>query len=240
MKKRSKVFESVPGEVAADKSARSGQAAVHHVSWPQPLIEGFLRFRDSHFPSNDIEYSRLFSEGQKPKFLIVGCCDSRVDPAIIFNCAPGELFVVRNVANIVPPNEARIGHHGTTAAIEYGVCNLGVEHVVILGHEYCGGIQTLLQTARESNPDSFIDDWMKLVDSARLSVERDFAGASIEVRRQACEQRAILVSLKNLLSYPWITERITDNTLRIHGWYFDIKQGQLLGYNTNTDQFEPL
>jgi carbonic anhydrase len=204
----------------ARKDSAADQSAVGQVLWPQPLIEGFLRFRESHFPSNDIEYSRLFAEGQKPKFLIVGCCDSRVDPAIIFNCAPGELFVVRNVANIV--------------------CNLRVEHIVVLGHQYCGGIQALLQTAREPNPDSFIDDWMRMVDSARVSVERDFAGESIAVRSQACEQRAILVSLKNLLTYPWITERIADNTLRIHGWYFDISQGQLLGYNATTDQFEPL
>lgn len=215
-----------------DEGSRAG--------WPQPLIEGFLRFRNSHFPSNDIDYSRLFAEGQKPKFLIVGCCDSRVDPAIIFDCAPGEVFVVRNVANIVPPNEARIGHHGTTAAIEFGVCNLCVEHVVVLGHQHCGGIQALLQTVSKSDPDSFIDDWMRLVDSARASVEQDYADASHEVRQRACEQRAILVSLKNLLTYPWLTQRLAENTLRIHGWYFDVQQGQLLGYNTNTGQFEPL
>ncbi len=237
MKEFFKTVEPVQADSAAGGPDQAGQGAA---GWPQALIEGFLRFRDNHFPSNDIEYTRLFAEGQKPKFRIVGCCDSRVDPAIIFNCAPGELFVVRNVANIVPPNEARIGHHGTTAAIEYGVCNLGVEHVVILGHQHCGGIQTLLQTARDSNPDSFIDDWMKLVDSARVSVEQDYADASIEVRRRACEQRAILVSLENLLTYPWITQRIATNTLRIHGWYFDVKQGQLLGHNATTGQFEPL
>src|SRR5665811_647211 len=124
------------------------------MSWPQALIEGFLRFRGHRFPSDGIEYLRLFAEGQKPKFLIVGCCDSRVDPAIIFDCEPGELFVIRNVANIVPPNEERIGHHGTTAALEYGVCNLGVEHIVVLGHEHCGGIQTLMQTGGVTDPDS--------------------------------------------------------------------------------------
>ena len=208
--------------------------------WPQALIEGFLRFRENLFPSEAVEYSRLFAEGQKPKFLIVGCCDSRVDPAIIFNCAPGELFVVRNVANIVPPNEARIGHHGTTAALEYGVCNLGVEHIVILGHQHCGGIQTLLQTAENTDPDSFIDDWMKLVESARMSVEKDYPDASEAIRRRACEQRAILVSLENLLTFPWIAQRVAKKTLMIHGWYFDIEQAQLLGYHVKTKQFEPL
>jgi len=209
-------------------------------NWPHALIEGFLRFRDNLFPGDAIEYSRLVTEGQQPKFLIVGCCDSRVDPAIIFNCAPGELFVVRNVANIVPPNEARIGHHGTTAALEYGVCNLGVEHIVILGHQSCGGIQTLLQTGEKSNPDSFIDDWMSLVESARASVERDYAGSSIELRRTACEQRAILVSLQNLLSFPWIAQRVADKSLMIHGWYFDIDQRKLSGYSATSDRFEPL
>ncbi len=211
-----------------------------NMNWPGPLIEGFLRFRDNHFPSDDIEYSRLFAEGQKPKFLIVGCCDSRVDPAIIFDCAPGELFVIRNVANIVPPNGRRLSHHGTTAALEYGVCNLGVEHIVVLGHQHCGGIQTLLQSGGASNPDSFIDDWMSLVESARVSVERDYKDADEELRRSACEQRAILVSLGNLLTFPWIAERVEQGTLRIHGWYFDIKLGQLMGYNSGTHQFEPL
>jgi carbonic anhydrase len=227
-------------EMNSSALAHRASAAAADRRWPQPLIEGFLRFRDNHFPSDDIEYLRLFSEGQKPKFLIVGCCDSRVDPALIFNCAPGELFVVRNVANIVPPNEARIGHHGTTAAIEYGVCNLGVEHIVVLGHEHCGGIQNLLKTRGAGNPDSFIDDWMRLVESARVSVERDYGHATEEVRGRACEQRAILVSLKNLLTFPWIAQRVAERTLRIHGWYFDIKQGQLLGYNDATGEFEPL
>jgi carbonic anhydrase len=216
----------------------SNSAIPARSGWPQHLIEGFLRFREHHFPSDDIEYSRLFKEGQKPKFLIVGCCDSRVDPALIFNCAPGELFVIRNVANIVPPNEARSGHHGTTAALEYGVCNLGVEHIVVLGHEHCGGIQTLLQTKGKSDPDSFIDDWMSLVESARVSVELDYAQSSPAERQRACEQRAIVVSLENLLTFPWIAKRVLDKTLRIHGWYFDIKQGQLMGYCHTTGQFE--
>lgn len=212
----------------------------NHHSWPQALIDGFLRFRDNRFPSDDVKYLRLFSEGQKPKFLIVGCCDSRVDPALIFDCEPGELFVIRNVANLVPPNEERTGHHGTTAALEYGVCNLGVEHIVVLGHAHCGGIQTLLQTGVTANPDSFIDDWMKLVDSARVSVEQDYADASAEQRQTACEQRAIMVSLANLLTFPWIAQRVAAGTLRLHGWYLDINQGQLLGYNAQTLQFEPL
>jgi carbonic anhydrase len=115
-----------------------------------------------------------------------------------------------------------------------------VEHIVVLGHAHCGGIQTLMQTAGVSDPDSFIDDWMKLVESARVSVEQDYADADIELRQRICEQRAIKVSLDNLLTFPWIAKRVADKTLRIHGWYFDIQQGQLMGYNSSTYQFEPL
>lgn len=206
---------------------------------PQQLIAGFSRFREHRSPGNEGMFSRLFAEGQKPQCLIVGCCDSRVDPAIIFDCSPGELFVIRNVANLVPPNEERIGHHGTTAALEYGVRNLGVAHIVVLGHEHCGGIQTLMQGG-VNNPDSFIDDWMRLVDSARLSVEQDYAEASEEQRRRACEQRAILVSLENLLTFPWIAQGVAAGTLQLHGWYLDIKNSQLLGHNAQTGNFEPL
>ena len=110
----------------------------------------------------------------------------------------------------------------------------------MLGHAHCGGIQNLLQTGAAANPDSFIDDWMRLVDSARISVERDYAAASAEQRQTACEQRAIMVSLENLLTFPWIAQRVAAGTLRLHGWYLDINQGQLLGYNAQTLQFEPL
>jgi carbonic anhydrase len=208
--------------------------------WPQPLIEGFLRFRERHFPANDVNYLRLFAEGQKPKFLIIGCCDSRVDPALIFDCSPGELFVVRNVANLVPPDRDRTGHHGTTSALEYGVCNLAVEHIVILGHAHCGGIQNLMNSGGVANPNSFIDDWMSLVEPARVSVERDLPDASQEQRQRACEQRAIIISLNNLRTFPWIAQRVADKTLALHGWYFDIQQGQLLGYNAKTAEFEAL
>lgn len=209
------------------------------MSLPQQLLAGFSRFRENRNPAAGAMFSRLFEEGQKPKFLVVGCCDSRVDPAIIFDCSPGELFVIRNVANLVPPNEQRVGHHGTTAALEYGVRNLGVEHIVVLGHEHCGGIQTLMQGGVD-NPDSFIDDWMRLVDSARLSVERDYPDASFEERRRACEQRAILVSLNNLQSFSWIAQRVSEGTLRLHGWYLDIKNSQLLAYSAEAQGFEPL
>lgn len=210
------------------------------MSAPKLLIEGFARFRGNHFSAEDVMYRNLVEQGQTPKVLIVGCCDSRVDPALIFDCAPGDLFVIRNVANLVPPVEGRAGHHGTTAALEYGVRNLRVEHIVVLGHAQCGGIATLMKTAGNTDSESFIDDWMKLAEAARVSVARDLASASDAQRQHECEKRAILVSLQNLRTFPWITERVAAGSLTLHGWYFDIEQGQLLGYEEENSRFVQL
>lgn len=208
---------------------------------PLDLIEGFHRFREQHFTDDDALYRQLIQDGQTPKTLVVACCDSRVDPALVLNCAPGDLFVIRNVANLVPPAESRSGgYHGTSAALEYGVDTLGVEHIIVLGHADCGGIRALIEAGGANNPESFIDDWMHLVEDARASVERDMPDATLEDRTLACEQRAILGSLDNLMSFSWIRERVEQGSLTLHGWYFDMENGQLLGYNPATRLFEML
>ena len=207
---------------------------------PQQLIQGFQRFREQHFTHDDMLYRQLVAQGQTPRILVVACCDSRVDPAIVLDCAPGDLFVIRNVANLVPPSENLAGHHGTSAALEYGVRNLGVQHIIVLGHAHCGGIRTLVETGGRNNPNSFIDDWMHLVEDARAGVERDMRGAPLKDRTQACEQRAILISLRNLMTFPWVRERVERATLTLHGWYFDIEHGQLLSYNAAASAFESL
>jgi len=172
-------------------------------SSPQKLIDGFVRFRERHFARDDGLFRQLVAQGQTPKTLVVACCDSRVDPALVLDCAPGDLFVIRNVANLVPPSEGRVGHHGTSAALEFGVRNLGVEHIIVLGHAHCGGIQALVETGGINNPDSFIEDWMHLVESARASVAQDMPHASLEDQVYACEQRAIS-NLEWLPSaWPW-------------------------------------
>ena len=206
----------------------------------EQLVEGFRRFREQHFAENDALYRQLATQGQTPKVLVVACCDSRVDPAIVLDCAPGDLFVIRNVANLVPPAEGHAGYHGTTAAIEYGVRFLGVKHIIVFGHAQCGGIQALMQRIGVDDPDSFISDWMELAESARASVEQELPDAAPEVRARACEQSAIGVSLRNLMTFPWIRERVENGSLALHGWYFDIEQGQLLQYNETAGQFENL
>lgn len=202
------------------------------------LIQGFQRFREQHFEKHDTLYQQLVTEGQTPQVLVVACCDSRVDPALVFDCDPGDLFVIRNVANLVPPLEGHSGHHGTTAAIEYGVSTLGVKHIVVLGHAHCGGIDALVKTGGVGTPGSYIDDWMSLVESARAEVIAEMPHVPIEEQERACEQRSILVSLKNLKTFPWIRERVEDGSLMLHGWYFDIEHGQLLNYDATTRSFE--
>ena len=153
----------------------------------QMLIDGFVRFRARHYEQGDSQFQQLVAQGQTPKTMVVACCDSRVDPALVLDCAPGDLFVIRNVANLVPPSEGRIGHHGTSAALEFGVRNLGVEHIIVLGHAHCGGIQALVKTGGLHNPGSFIDDWMHLAESARASVVQDMPHASLEEQVRACQ-----------------------------------------------------
>jgi carbonic anhydrase len=206
---------------------------------PKQLIAGFQRFRERSFANDNVQFHNLVQFGQTPSTLVVGCCDARVDPALILDCAPGDLFVIRNVANLVPPAENQGHYHGTSAALEFGVRNLAVQHIIVLGHAQCGGIHALLEGG-VAKDDTFIAAWMRIAEAAREKIERELAGASSEARHRACEQQAILVSLNNLMTFSWIRERVEQGRLALHGWYFDIERGELLGYNATTCQFETL
>ena len=163
-----------------------------------------------------------------------------MDPAIVLDCAPGDLFVIRNVANLVPPAESRnSGRHGTSAALEFGVRNLGVEHIIVLGHAQCGGIRSLF-SGSGAETDSYISSWMRMAEEVHDAVLRDHPEASAQEQMMACEQRAILVSLENLMSFPWVRERVEKGTLALHGWYFDIEHGKMLQYNFASRAFEAL
>jgi carbonic anhydrase len=208
---------------------------------PQQLIDGFRRFRERHFADDDALYRHLVEGGQTARILVVACCDSRVDPAIVLDCSPGDLFVIRNVANLVPPAEERgSSHHGTSAALEFGVRNLGVSHIIILGHARCGGIRALMQAGDSTATDSFVGDWMQLAAEARAAVERDLPNATPEAQLRDCEQRSILISMRNLMTFSWVRERVERGELELHGWYFDIEQGQLLHYDAAVGAFAPL
>ena len=147
--------------------------------------------------------------------------------------------MIRNVANLVLPAENQGHYHGTSAALEFGVRNLAVQHIIVLGHAQCGGIHALLEGG-VAKDDSFIAAWMRIAEAAREKIEQELAGASSEARHRACEQQAILVSLNNLMTFSWIRECVEQGKLELHGWYFDIEGGELLGYDPATRRFETL
>jgi carbonic anhydrase len=205
------------------------------------LIDGFGRFRARHFDTEDSLYQRLTREGQSPRIMVVACCDSRVDPAIITDCDPGDLFVVRNVANLVPPHETAGHYHGTSAALEFAVRCLFVQHVIVLGHAHCGGIRTLLHgIAGEDGIGQFIKPWVAIADEARTRVMASATGLSGDAAARAVEQAAIQISLRNLMTFPWLRERVQDKRLHLHGWYFDLDHGELLSYQPEEDRYTPL
>lgn len=202
------------------------------------FLSGFRQFQRTYFCDDNQLFSGL-KKDQTPKALVIACSDSRVDPAILLGCEPGDMFVVRNVANLVPPYETAPGHHGVSAAVEYAVKVLAVEHVIVLGHSCCGGIQALLHPDREGLGE-FIAPWVKIAEPALCEVSEKLHGKKDSLRQRACEQASVLVSLENLLTFPWIWERVMTGRIYLHGWYFDLGKGELLSYLPETGTFEPL
>jgi len=202
------------------------------------FLSGFRNFQKTYFCAGNALFDNL-KEAQNPKFLVIACSDSRVDPAILTGCEPGDMFVVRNVANLVPPYETDSGRHGVSAALEYAVKILKVEHVIVLGHSCCGGIQALMDPDRQGLGE-FIAPWVSIAYGAFQEVSRNLPEKTEEIRRCACEQAAILVSLENLLSFPWLNERVAQGKVYLHGWYFDLLKGELLSYLPETGAFETL
>lgn len=201
------------------------------------LLQGHERFRQRYFAENPELFERLARRGQAPKVAVVACCDSRVDPAIITDCDPGDLFTIRNVANLVPPHEPEGVYHGTSAALEFAVRGLNVEHILVLGHAQCGGIQALMSGDYSSSRDDFIGHWMAIARDARERVLADESLADPEQRYRACEHAAIGISLNNLMTFPWIRERVEAGTLHLHGWYFDLHSGALLRRDPESGRF---
>jgi carbonic anhydrase len=187
------------------------------------LLEGFRRFRENYDREHRQVFEELARRGQSPSAMVIACSDSRVDPQLIFGTGPGEIFVVRNVANLIPPYEPDGYHHGTSAALEFAVRTLQVPHIIVMGHARCGGVSALLGQ-HDRAQDDFVSTWMNIARPAR---ERalEAAGGESENLQHLCEHETIKVSLENLLTFPWIRERVEAGTLRLHGWYFDIETG---------------
>lgn len=203
------------------------------------LIAGISRYQQQHYGENP-ELANTLKKGQEPRALLIGCSDSRVDPALLTDCAPGDLFMVRNVANLVPPHEQNSGYHGVSSALEYAVCFLHVANIIVLGHSGCGGIASLLEGAKGRGVGEFIDRWVNIAAPARDKVLTELTDRTAEEQARACEKEAILVSLQNLMTFPWIRERVEQQQLTLHGWYFNIGTGQLKYYCEETGTFEIL
>ena len=204
------------------------------------LTAGFLEFQRETFRPKRQFFEQLAVK-QRPKVMMVACSDSRVDPAILTNAEAGDLFMVRNVANLVPPCAVDTGRHGTSAALEFAVVYLEVEHIIVLGHSGCGGIKALLTGDPALDREhTFIHNWMQITDEARRRTLLVARQQPIEAQLRILTQEAIKTSLANLLSFPWINERIEDGRLRIHGWRFDLDEGNMYGYVPERDRFELL
>jgi len=204
------------------------------------FVKGFGKFQEKYFAGDDTIFDRL-RQGQNPSTLVISCCDSRTDPGMLTDANPGDIFVVRNVANLVPPYKNDAEMPGIRADIEFAIKGLNVSNIIILGHSGCGGIRALMdgEGVTENNFE-FIGRWVTIAREARERVFRELAGESDAVKSRACEHWAIELSLRNLMTFPWIRERVEAGTLTLHGWYFDMNAGELLAYSPEKRTFAPL
>jgi carbonic anhydrase len=209
--------------------------------FPDHLADRFRRFKFRHFAPNQDQYEKLAQSGQTPDVMIVSCCDSRVDPETIFSAMPGELFVVRNVANLVPPFETQGKYHGVSAALEFAALNLRVKHIVVMGHSGCGGVRASLDsdTLRQTEA-AFVTNWMSMLDGARERVlAAQPSGSEAELRR-ALEREGVKTSLENLRTFPCIKGLEAKGKIALHGTYFDIAAGSLSVIDPKTGELVPL
>ncbi len=206
------------------------------------LIEGYHRFRAGAFPTQKERFDRLAKEGQSPRLMVIACSDSRVDPAQIFDVDPGEIFVVRNVAALVPPFETSPGYHGVSAALEFAVQVIGVRQILVMGHGMCGGCSVALSRemhGAEPGEGGFIANWIGLLDQARGTVAAAH-GTHGDAAQRAMEQAAVEVSLANLRTFPCIRRKEREGTLKLRGAFFAISDGVLHLLDETAGQFLPV
>lgn len=212
--------------------------------FPPQLLEGYRAFCENRLPRERERFEELAATGQKPRVLLIGCCDSRVSPEVIFDARPGEIFVVRNVANLVPPYEPGDDHqHGTSAALEFAVMGLRVEHIVVMGHALCGGVRAFAESeadpyARPLSPGDFIGRWIKLIAPAFEAVGP--GSPQDEGYVEKLGMASVENSIANLLTFPCIRTLVEKKRLALHGAYFGVTTGRLLIRDPQTRRFEPV
>lgn len=198
------------------------------------LIDGYRRFRAGTWPAERGRFEALSRAGQEPRALVIACSDSRTDPQLVFNAGPGELFVIRNIANLVPLYGPDDQPHGVSSAIEYAVRALRVPQIVVMGHAGCGGVKALLEGTPAGITD-FLGQWVRIAEPARQRAMQ----VAPEHRHDFCEHEAVRLSLDNLMSFPWIKSAVDGGTLRLHGCFFGIRSG-VLEYMAADGTFRPI
>lgn len=198
---------------------------------PKQFIEGLRRFQREHFPRFQDDYRRLVEDGQHPSTLFIGCSDSRVVPDLLTGSRPGDLFILRNIGNLIPPYESN-GYHGTPAGIEYAVLVLGVTDIVVCGHSHCGAIRSLYAPPPAGAPN--IARWLELGQEAKLE------GPVTEEMLRRSEKRSVVVQLERLMDYPIVRERVEAGSLHLHGWYYAIEEGTVKILDVERGEFVPV
>jgi carbonic anhydrase len=205
--------------------------------FPKRLIEGYSAFRAERLPHEQQRFTQLAEQGQAPEIMVIGCCDSRVSPEAIFDAGPGELFVARNIANLVPPYTPDSAQRAMSAALEFAVQALKVKHIVVLAHAQCGGIRAYAEEAEPLSPGDFIGNWMSIIEPAAKAVGPRGARSLTEYVT-ALEQTAAVKTLDNLMTFPYVRRRVQTGELQLHAAYFGVAMGDLWVHDPATRRFE--
>jgi carbonic anhydrase len=204
---------------------------------PRRLLDGYRTFTTQRLPTEQNRYRELSERGQSPEVMVIGCCDSRVSPEVIFDVGPGELFVLRNIANLVPIYQPDENAHGVSAALEYAVTVLRVKHIVILGHAQCGGIRAFVDKIEPLSPGDFIGRWMSMFIKPGEVVEQREHESMIDFVTRI-EKAAVFRSLENLMTFPFVRTRVESGELQLHGAYFGVAEGSLFVLDKATKEFK--
>ena len=205
-------------------------------TFPKHLLDGYRGFTTQRLPTEQSRYRELSERGQSPAVMVIGCCDSRVSPEVIFDAGPGELFVMRNVANLVPVYQPDANAHGVSAALEYAVTVLKVPHIVVLGHAQCGGIRAFVDKAAPLSPSDFIGRWMAMFIKPGEVVEQRERETMQEFTVRI-EKAAVFRSLENLMTFPFVRSRVESGEMQLHGAYFGVAEGSLFVLDKATKEF---
>jgi carbonic anhydrase len=206
------------------------------MQFPQRLIDGYSAFLNERLPREQSRFRELAEGGQRPEIMVIGCCDSRVSPEVIFDARPGELFVARNVANLVPPYTPDGATRAVSAALEFAVQALKVKHIVVLGHAQCGGIRAFAEDAAPLSPGDFIGHWMALIAPAAKAVGPR-GGLPLTDYLTRLEQASLVVTLNNLMTFPYVMNLVERGQLALHAAYFGVASGELSAFDRASGEF---